>query len=92
MEQFIVDSLDKFLELFPRFELSLTGDFNKMPVDNVCQSFNVKNIVTEPTRGDSLLDLVLVSKQIAVQFECFIGPPIGKFDHRTIQCISKSFR
>ena len=92
VEQFIVDSFDEFLELFPRFELIITGDFNKMPVDNVCQSFNVKNIVHEPTRGDSLLDLVLVSKEIAVQFECLIGPPIGKSDHRTIQCISKSFR
>ena len=89
VEEFIIDVLDDYLRVYPNFDLILNGDFNKMPIENLCLTFHVQNIVHEPTRCDSLLDLILVSNDIVNEFEVVVGPPIGKSDHRTLKCSSK---
>ena len=92
VEEFIIDVLDDYLRVYPNFDLILNGDFNKMTIENLCLTFHVQNIVHEPTRCDSLLDLILVSNDIVNEFEVVVGPPIGKSDHRTLNVPQRTYK
>ena len=90
VEEFFIDVLDDLLHVYPNYRLILNGDFNKMPIENLCHMYQVQNIVNKPTRADSVLDLILVSNDISDHFEVSVGPPIGQSDHRTLKCFSKN--
>ena len=83
---FISTNLDELLLHYPDYHLFLTGDFNRLDISDLLVSFDLKNVVNSPTRGNAFLDLVLLSTPIADQYEVEVGPPIASSDHRVILC------
>ena len=49
----------KLTTKYPNANLIITGDFNKLPVENLCQQFGLRDLVNFRTREDTKLDLVL---------------------------------
>ena len=54
----------------------ICGDFNDYDTSKLCTALDVFDIVTVPTRGDAILDKILVTKNI-VNFSTELGPPIA---------------
>lgn len=82
----IIYLLDKIYS--PNIQLVLTGDFNLDPNRNsrdysilcdILSSYNLTNIVSSPTRGNSLLDLVFTNNEGA----CWIRDNTFS-DHKTV--------
>ena len=84
--QFIVKNLDNIVLQNPDFNLFLTGDFNRLDVTYLLNSFDLQNVVLSPTRKEAILDLVLISQPLVTQYHVEVGPPIATSDHRSILC------
>ena len=54
--QFAIDELRTMYDC-PRF--LICGDFNNFPITSLCQHNGLQQIVTAPTHGDSVLDLII---------------------------------
>jgi hypothetical protein len=79
--EYLVTSVDEFLNSATTYNVMLCGDFNTVFIDNhlndLCISLSLNNIVNTPTRGDSIIDLCVVSATIIDLFhEPIVGPPI----------------
>jgi hypothetical protein len=83
---FITNNLDNFMLQNPDYRLFLTGDFNRLNVSYLLNSFDLENCVKYPTRKNAILDLVLLSSSIADQYLIDISSPVGTSDHRSILC------
>ena len=83
---FIVSNLDSMLGCFPEYSLFITGDFNRIDISYLCQAFDLKNTVSEPTRGAVILDYVLLSPTLLDHYVTTVGPPVATSDHSTIMC------
>lgn len=87
--EFITVNLDNLLSLHLNHNIIVTGDFNRLDTDYVSDAFELVNVVSEPTRGDVILDLVLLSKSLVNDYFVSVGPPVSTSDHRTIFCSPK---
>ena len=65
---------------------SITGDFNRLNLDTLCHNNCLTALVKLPTRGDHILDNVLISDDLASSCSCLVGAPLGSSDHNTIFC------
>ena len=83
---FIIENLDNFMLQNPDYELFLTGDFNRLNVSYLLNSFDLENTVKFPTRKKAILDLVLLSPSLIDQYRIDIGSPISTSDHCSILC------
>jgi len=84
-----VDFIDKVQNDHPSTNVIILGDFNKAPVQTLCNSLNLKPIVTEKTRKDAILDQCLVSKNIHPLFQCDVEPPLANSDHNSVILFKK---
>jgi len=82
--EIIVECVDAFLIDSPRTKLCLLGDFNKAPIHILCNSLNLKNIVNECTRKNSILDYVLLSKSLSKSIFTSVRAPLANSDHKSI--------
>ena len=64
----ITDVLDKCLLLKPDCEFIICGDFNNFDIRNLVISYSLQNKVCSPTRGDSLLDVILTSERLSDRY------------------------
>lgn len=64
--------------------LCLVGDFNKLQTTRLRNSYNLKQIVNFPTRGERTLDLVLTNLQDHYESPTQ-RPPLGLSDHMSIE-------
>ena len=46
---------------FKLLNIIMTGDFNKLPINNLCQQFGLHDLVDFTTRKNANLDLVLTA-------------------------------
>jgi len=83
---FITLNLDNILSDFPDYDVIITGDFNRLNVSYLLSAFDLQNVVCVPTRGDAILDLVLLSSSLQNQYETTVGPPVSTSDHKTVLC------
>ena len=84
---FISENLDRVMMKYPNYEIIMTGDFNRMNVSYLLNAFDLNNTVQCPTRGDAVLDLVLISSSISDQYSTTVGPPVSTSDHNTVLSI-----
>lgn len=90
VSQFIAKNLDNIMLHNPDFKLLLTGDFNRLNVSYLLNSFDLHNVVLSPTRKEATLDLVLMSEALVDHYNVEVGPPIASSDHRSIFCEPKN--
>jgi hypothetical protein len=86
IELFITETADTFMNRGFGCHLIVSGDFNRLSLDTLCSSNNLKAVVTCPTRGDYILDNILVCNQLASFYTCTVGPPLASSDHNVIFC------
>lgn len=83
----IINAVDDHLSRFPNRRVIILGDFNAFNVKSLCVDLNLIDIVEVPTRGNNILDHVLVSEDInAAYHSSFLSleAPVGRSDHSTI--------
>jgi hypothetical protein len=82
MIDYLVDSMDEMTRKHPNSGIVLLGDFNQLS-DAPLKSFPLHQIVTNPTRGKSILDKVYTN--VADWFQTpLILPAVSRSDHETI--------
>jgi hypothetical protein len=52
----IFKCLDQLLTTYPNSGILVLGDFNQFNPGNLCCSFKLRKLVTEPTRGENILN------------------------------------
>ena len=77
--------LDSILKEHPFSGIILMGDFNSLPDSRIKGAYNLKQIVTAPTRGSKVLDKVLTNMH-ALYKTPEVCPPIGTADHNVVIC------
>ena len=63
------------------------GDFNHFKADFLCSDLDLVDIVHHPTRGNHILDHILISKDLSDSYtpsSVTYNPPFGKADHKTL--------
>ena len=78
-----IESLDHARNKFPNCGIVLLGDFNNLNISDLLISHNLSQIFNEPTRGSTILDLVIMDMQ---QFykKPLILAPVGTSDHNVV--------
>ncbi|XP_072048885.1 uncharacterized protein [Amphiura filiformis] len=77
------ESMDYLKTKHPDIGFVVLGDFYRMNVNNVLHAHDLKQLVTFPTRGDAILDIIMTN--ISSYFENPLDvSPIGKSDHTCI--------
>ena len=57
--EYITNTILKLTPKHPNAQYVLTGDFNRLPTDGICEQFALKHLVEFPTRDSAKLDVIL---------------------------------
>ena len=81
--EYLISSLDSALFQFPNAAIMLVGDFNRIDYRFLCNHFNLRQTVQDPTRGNAILDLIFTN------LSCYYNTPeilpgIGLSDHNSL--------
>ena len=79
-------TLDLALNKYANAGIFLLGDFNRSPVSFLLRHLTMKQIVKQPTRKNTVLDLILTSKSDTCDSRKVIAP-IELSDHISVLCI-----
>lgn len=80
----IVVNTDTFLNNNPEGQVCILGDFNHHIWQDLCSQLDLSNIVQNKTRGNSLLDCVLVSTKCEFNYVTEVKDPLSSSDHSMI--------
>ena len=61
----------------------MLGDFNRTDINYLCRAHSLNQVVTEPTRNDAILDLIITNMKGLFK-KPNVCSPIGKSDHNTV--------
>ena len=61
LTDYIISSVDKIRRTYPDAGLIIGGDFNRLNVAPICSNCALKQVITLPTRGNAILDLLFTS-------------------------------
>ena len=61
---YISNGIDEIKLERPHSRTIVCGDFNKLNIYDLMLNHNLRNIVTDPTRNDSILDLILIDEHL----------------------------
>lgn len=78
-------NLDTLLKDHPHSGIVLMGDLNTLPDHSIKSSYNLKQIVTKPTRGANILDKVLTNMRDKYLTPAILDP-LGASDHNVVIC------
>ena len=83
LKNYLFQSLDCALVKYPKAGIVILGDFNQFKPGNWTLSFNLKQVVNKPTRGNNILDKIYTTLP---KYYCdvLVLPPIGLSDHSSI--------
>ncbi len=90
VHDFVTDFADRFLTSKPDHHLIIVGDMNKFNTQNLCLDLDLLDIVTKPTRQDNILDHILMSKDLANNYNrdrVIYDAPLASSDHLMITCV-----
>ena len=88
IERMLLRGIDWLLSWKPNYQIIITGDFNHFKVHDFCSALDLTDIVKYPTRSNSILDHILVSKGLSAFYlmdAVEYNAPIGSSDHRTLK-------
>lgn len=57
--EYVESTIAKLTTKHPSSNYLIAGDFNRLPVKDMCEQFGLRDLVNFSTRGDAKLDLVL---------------------------------
>ena len=83
LKQYIISVADEISRTSPNAILYITGDFNRMSLEDVELACCVTSLHSPPTRGDAHLDIVLSSRPDCIEnVTCFT--PKVETDHKAV--------
>ena len=77
---YIIECIDSVKSAHPDCGVVLLGDFNTLDVKNILTNHTLKQLVREPSRGNSVLDLV-ISNLASYYNEPVVSAHLGSSDH-----------
>ena len=86
----IVATADGLLTQFPDNHLVILGDFNLFKVDWLCDDLDLIDLITKPTRKNSILDHCLISNELVGVYSLknvTYDAPVANSDHVMISVI-----
>ena len=83
LKKYLFQSLDSALAKFPNAVIVILGDFNNLNPGSVISSFNLKQRVKKPTRGNNILDKIYTTLS-KYYTDAMILPCIGQSDHSSV--------
>ena len=81
VKNYIVNCLDFVLNMNPEASFYVCGDFNRYDLSFIVNQFNLCNIVTLPTFGNTVLDKFFCLQHFANNFSANVAPPLGNAVH-----------
>ncbi len=84
MLEYLSQCLSSIESWFPNCGILILGDFNKLNITRLQSSYNLKQIVKFPTRGNNTLDLILTNMKDFYDSPISL-PPFGLSDHVSIE-------
>ena len=57
--------IDRLLSLKSNYDVLILGDFNRLKSSEICDDLILTDIIDQPTRGDNILDHILLSGNIS---------------------------
>ena len=85
---YLVSSIDTIRSKYPDCGIVVLGDFNHLNIQDLVISHNLKQVVTRPTRQDSILDYIITNLKSFYKTPD-ISAPLGTLDHNVIMWIPK---
>ena len=89
LTNFIISQCDLILSTYHDFDIFLCGDFNRLQTKSIEDSFDLVNVVNEPTRGNATLDLFLVTASLVSRLDASVEAPVCNSDHRCVYVVPK---
>lgn len=83
LQKCLTESLDHVLTRNPGAGILLCGDFNQFNHNQLCNSFNLKQVVKHATRGSNILNKVFTNISKFYN-SAEIVAPIGYSDHNSV--------
>ena len=80
---YIIECLDSVRSTHPDCGVTLQGDFNTMDITNILANHTLKQLVREPTRDNSILDLV-ISNLASYYNKPSVSAHLGSSDHNSV--------
>ena len=78
----LLDSVDYLRSKYPDISILITGDFNRMEINQICRGNDLYQLVDFPTRGEATLDLMMTDGKLKDPYrKPFPISPIGHSDH-----------
>ncbi len=81
---YLIESLDEARNQPADCSVVLLGDFNNLNISDLLTSHNLNQIISEPTRGSAILDLVITNMQQFYKKTPSILAPVGTSDHNLV--------
>ena len=85
LQSHITHAIDHIRQAHPQSGLMLCGDFNKFPDSHLTKLCQLKQIVTNPTRRNNILDKIYTKMDMLHRLPV-VMPPLGSSDHHVVTC------
>ena len=83
--QEISDSSEIFISGSHHSKLLVAGDLNDLPTDDLELQFSLRQVVSEPTRGDAILDKILMDTELLDEYNSpTVSSIFSSSDHRVV--------
>lgn len=87
----LINRIEDTLELHPHHKVIIAGDLNNFSTKEIEDTFNLVQVVPGPTRGDALLDKVMIDESLVAAYKnTEVGPNLGNSDHRSVLTTTSS--
>ena len=67
--QFLVEAVDKLTNMSPKSEVVICGDFNRFPVQDLCNVCNLTGMFVGNTYNERQLDHILMSEALSEHYK-----------------------
>lgn len=85
VNDYVTSQADVAMSVFQDYKIIVAGDLNNLPTSCLESTLCLTQCVHVPTRGNSVLDKILVDESLRDGFEePIVGPNIGTADHLTV--------
>ena len=87
----LINRIEDILDRYPHLRVIIAGDLNNFSTKEIEDTFNLLQVVPSPTRGDALLDKVMIDESLVAAYKNVeVGPSLGNSDHRSVLTTASS--
>ena len=87
----IISTIDSLLLKYPDAGISIVGDLNNLNIDTILTNDRFVQVVTEPTRGDNVLDKI-ITNHANLYRRVSILAPIASSDHNCVNWVPENYQ